>query len=167
MDNKITIKCPDGYILNQEDYAKGIISFIKESLPTSWEDFRKRFPIEKSERYIEYDSNIREINDINNERIDEDKNVFINQEEAGRFLTLIYLRRIWWEYHKSEENLPDEGEYWYIIYCKHTSEKEKRTILSLSYTLDSCGLFWFKSEEVGEKFLHYFKKELEQIKELL
>lgn len=166
MDNKITIKCPDGYILNQEDYAKGIISFVKEELPISWEDFCERFPIEESERYIDYDSSIRRINVNDDIRIGEDKNVFINQEEAEKFLTLIQLRRIWWEYHKFEKDFPDNKEYWYIGYCKHCSTKNQ-FILGVLYTLDSCGLFWFKSKEVGEKFLHYFEKELKQIKELL
>ena len=165
MDNKITIKCPDGYILNQEDYAKGIISFIKEKLPISWIDFCKRFPIKMSEKYISYNSEILNVDKPKRNDI-KDKNIFINQEEAEKFLTLIQLRRIWWEYHKSEKDFPDNKEYWYIGYCKHYSTKNQ-FVLGVLYTLDSCGLFWFKSKEVGEKFLHYFEKELKQIKELL
>ncbi len=157
MDNKITIKCPDGYILNQEDYAKGIISFIKEELPISWEDFCERFPIEESERYIDHDSYIREI--VADKRINEDKNVFINQEEAKKFLTLIQLRRIWQEYHKLDED-KTAGLYFYKIIPTQDD-------ISISYVIYKGGMFYFKTESFATMFLNNFKEQLEQIKELL
>lgn len=158
MDNRLTIKCPDGYILNQEDYAKGIISFIKEKFPTSWIDFCKRFPIKMSEKYISYDSEILNVDKPKRNDI-EDKNVFINQEEAEKFLTLIQLRRIWQEYHRLEED-KTAGLYLYKIIPTQDD-------ISISYVIYEGGMFYFKTESFATMFLNNFKEQLEQIKELL
>ena len=158
MDNKITIKCPDGYILNQEDYAKGIISFIKEELPISWIDFCKRFPIKMSEKYISYNSEIVNVDKPKRNDI-KDKNIFINQEEAEKFLTLIQLRRIWQEYHRLEED-KTAGLYFYKIIPTQDD-------ISISYVIYEGGMFYFKTESFATMFLNNFKEQLEQIKELL
>lgn len=162
MDNKIIIKCPDGYILNQEDYAKGIISFIKEELPISWEDFCERFPIKQLEVYIGcFDEILKVKRDATFcvRDTDKDKHTYINKKEAEKFLTLIQLRRIWQEYHRLEED-KTAGLYFYKIIPTQDD-------ISISYVIYEGGMFYFKTESFATMFLNNFKEQLEQIKELL
>ena len=155
------IVCPDGYILNQEDYAKGIISFIKIGLPTSWENFCEMYPIKQSEVYIGCFGDILKVNEtsIDINRNADDKHTYIDEEEAEKFLTLIQIRRIWQEYHRLEED-KTAGLYFYKIIPTQDD-------ISISYVIYEGGMFYFKTESFATMFLNNFKEQLEQIKELL
>lgn len=159
--SNITIKCPDGYILNQEDYAKGIISFIKIDLPTSWENFCEMYPIKQSEVYIGCFGDILKVNEtsIDINRNADDKHTYIDKEEAEKFLTLIQLRRIWQEYHRLEEDKTASLYFYKIIPTQDD--------ISISYVIYEGGMFYFKTESFATMFLNNFKEQLEQIKELL
>ena len=155
------IVCPDGYILNKEDYAKEIISFIKIDLPTSWENFCEMYPIKQSEVYIGCFGDILKVNEtsIDINRNADDKHTYIDEEEAEKFLTLIQLRRIWQEYHRLEED-KTAGLYFYKIIPTQDD-------ISISYVIYEGGMFYFKTESFATMFLNNFKEQLEQIKELL
>ena len=102
-DNCELIKDGDTYIVKEK----------KQTPPKSWEEFCKRYPIQKGEAYINLDGQVKEFYNTHKSPRD-NKNVCISKEEAQAFLALMQLRQLrkaWvgeWE--------PSRNVYYVILY---------------------------------------------------
>ena len=84
-DNCELIKDGDTYIVKEK----------KQKPPRSWEEFCERFPRTKDEYYIENNSTIEQVTNVNIPRGDRnDKNICTSKEEAEAFLALMQLRQL-------------------------------------------------------------------------
>ena len=84
-DNCELIKDGDTYIVKEK----------KQKPPRSWEEFCERFPRIKDEYYIESNSAIAQVTNVNAPRSGRnDKNICTSKEEVEAFLALMQLRQL-------------------------------------------------------------------------
>lgn len=149
-DNCELIKDGDTYIVKEK----------KQKPPRSWEEFCERFPRIKGEYYIESNSAIEQVTNVNRPRCDEnDKNICISREEAEAFLALMQLRQLRKAWVGGWEPLVGKETFGVI----HPLNNELRVATNLS-----CGRsLYFPTCEIAEDFLNCFRDLCETAKILL
>lgn len=164
MKQTIEIEVPDGYkaVYNTDTQRVEIVS---ATLPKTWEEFCKNYPISSDEHFIRENSTITEASYMAKKQIvfrgkNEDKNVLPNKETAEAFLALMQLIQLRDCYRQGWN--PD----W-------TKRNDKYCILHIN---DGVGIeirnytssvLSFQSAEIRDEFRKNFKDLIEKAKELI
>lgn len=157
--NEVKIQIPDNCELIK-DGDTYIVREKKQEPPKSWEEFCKRYPIQKGEAYINLESQVKEFGCSYTSPRDS-KCICTSQKEAEAFLALMQLRQLrkaWvgdWEPSRNVE-------YSAILVRKRTNKFE----ISYGYW-EYNYLMTFPSKKMAEDFLSCFKDLCETAKILL
>ena len=149
--NEVKIQIPDNCELIK-DGDTYIVREKKQTPPRSWEEFCERYPIDKSEYYIDSDGEILAIYPecVGDKR--EDKNYCNSKEEAEAFLALMQLRQLrkaWVGYW----NPTSETKLFAWIETSHHHYKTY-----VNYGTQECGrVLSFPTKEMAEDFLDCFR----------
>ena len=159
--NEVKIQIPDNCELIK-DGNMYIVKEKKQKPPRSWEEFCKRYPIQKGEAYIGADSTIGVVNYKCVRNVSVGKNWCTSKEEAEAFRALMQLRqlrKVWvgdWEQPNSNSLTAA------IVY----SVNKQKVIVDY-------GNYWalkvlsFPTKKMAEEFLECFKYLCETAKPLL
>jgi hypothetical protein len=163
-NKEMKIIAPDGCEIDKINIVDGaaIILFkkVNKKLPKSWEEFCYMFPKYGSIFYINDDSEIKEIKQVNEKRfVDEDKTTFSDRATAEAVLALcqlIQLRNIY-----NGDWVPKCNDYTQKKYVIFFNENELRAVET-----HSCEnrLLIFKSSELRDEFLRNFRPLIEKLK---
>ena len=154
---EIKITIPDNCELIKDGNTY-IVKEKKQEPPRSWKEFCKRYPIQKGEAYIDFDSIIHVTNCKCNRNVLTNQNWYVSKEEAEAFLALIQLRQLrkaWvgdWE--------PSGYDYCAIVY-------ELKDGLQIGFYEKLNKSLSFPTREMAADFLNCFKDLCEIAKPLL
>lgn len=134
----------------------------KRKLPKSWEEFCEMFPIKDGESYIHSTGEIEEyLYHRNIPRYIKDKNILPDRATSEAVLALfqlIHLRNCY-----NGDWVPDwtddEEE-------KYTIEFRRATTMVDRHEIYSTSPLYFKSKELRDEFLRYFRQLIEKLKPL-
>ena len=92
---EVKIQIPDNCELIKNGNTYIVKERKKQQPPRSWEEFCERFPRINSEYYIESNSTIEQVTNVDVPRSDRnDKNICTSKEEAEALLALMQLRQL-------------------------------------------------------------------------
>lgn len=155
--NEVKIQIPDNCELIK-DGDTYIVREKKQTLPRSWEEFCKKYPIKQGEAYIDSNSEIDVTNYKYSRNVSCSKNWCTSKEEAKAFLALMQLRQLrkaWvgdWE--------PSGYNYYAIVYeLKYGPQIGFYEKLNKSLS--------FPTREMAGDFLNCFRDLCETAKPLL
>ena len=158
--NEVKIQLPDSCKLIKDGNTY-IVKEKKQEPPRSWEEFCKRFPLKKSEAYIDFDSTIDVTNCKCSRDVSTSKNWCTSIEEAEAFLALMQLRQLrkaWVGDWKQFKGNSCAGIFYSVSDDKVTVSYDRFwTNITLS----------FPTEEMAEDFLNCFRDLCETAKILL
>ena len=155
--NEVKIQIPDNCELIK-DGDTYIVREKKQEPPKSWEEFCKRYPIQKGEAYINLESQVKEFG-CNYTSPRDSKCICTSQKEAEAFLTLMQLRQLrkaWVGDWKSTEK---------ETACGIISKKDGSIETGFYESVQRNMLF--PTREMAEDFLSCFKDLCETAKILL
>lgn len=154
----IVIDIPDGMCIDESNSTFERIVFKKKhTYPKSWEEFCANNKTINEEYFINVDSSIVAMCNINyRDRRDcnKDRNVCKTKEEAEAFLALIQLKRLWHEY---VDNYSEKVKDCYCIVFVRGKNGNDFSILNIGSSIYDIDLFKFPSKELAEEFLNNFK----------
>lgn len=160
-ETKIT--APEGCEIEKVELIDGVavVTFREKErkLPKSWEEFCEMFPIKKSECYISASSKTVEI-PTPRDRIDADNNLLPNRATAEAVLALCQLIQLRNAY--NGDWVPD----WENDDRKYVIEFSDGKIYTDYVVVLASTPLYFKSEELRDEFLKYFRPLIEKLKPL-
>lgn len=169
MGKERKITAPEGYEIEKVELIDGaaVVTFREKErkLPKSWEEFCEMFPIKAGECYIEVSSAITEYKLTREQRTAQrraktDPNVLPDRATAEAVLALcqlILLRDCY-----NGDWVPDWGSGVENKYCIDFAYGDICTCINCVSPL----LLYFKTEELRDEFLKYFRPLIEKLKPL-
>lgn len=159
-ETKIT--APDGCEIEKVEIIDGVavVTFREKErkLPKSWEEFCKMYPIKAGECYMSATSNINEIRTVGIRSSTTDRYILPDRATAEAVLALCQLVQLRNCY--NGDWVPDwtsVDRKWMIVFSKNTIETTTCTYIAASE-------LYFKSEELRDEFLRYFRPLIEKLK---
>ena len=155
----IEIEVPDGKKAVWKD-GKVVFEDIEPQLPNTWEEFCKSYPVNNSECYIDWLSNIQHISiPIGVRSIYSDKNKLPNKKTAEAHLAYMQLHQLRNCYRQGWE--PTDDKVSYAIVRKAGGRLEIDNLMFSSRFLS------FQTKEIAEKFLHNFRDYIKRAGDLI
>ena len=160
MKQTIKIEIPAGKKAVWED---GTLKFIDvlSSLPKTWEEFCKVHPIQSTEKFITFTSNIStpiRQGSLRSEHCE--KHYLPNQEAAEAHLALMQLHQLRDYYRQGwTPNWSDNNSKWGIF--------NRRNEIRVQPIVNRAGFLSFQTAEIAEEFLNNFHDLIEQAGDLI
>lgn len=155
-EKELKIDIPEGYEIDKENSTFERIVFKKKhTYPKSWEEFCANNKTINEEYFINVDSSIVAMCNINyRDRRDcnKDRNICKTKEEVEAFLALMQLKRLWHEY---VDNYSEKVDNYY--YIDRFSSIESCDFKVSEVCSRRKYLFKFPSRELALEFLNNFK----------
>ena len=154
---KQTIEIPEGFELKKISDTEYQIVKKKEKLPNTWEEFCEKYPLKNYECFINNNSNITAVVNLDDRSSCLDKNVLPNKQyaEAVRALCqLIQLRDCYRQGWKPDWN---NTETKYSIGPDRNTLPITHQIIAIPFT------FSFQTAELRDKFFNNFKELLDTV----
>lgn len=147
MKQTIEIEIPEGKKAVWKD-NKVIFEDIKPELPKSWEEFCEKYPAEKKEYYIDFDSSVG--TNKGNRNVLSERNLLPTKEAAEAYLALMQLHQLRDCYRQGwEPDWTNGGDNkWCII--------NQSGLRVCNFTLISFFLA-FPTMKIADEFLHNFE----------
>lgn len=164
MEKERVINAPEGCEIEKMEIIDGaaVVTFRekKRKLPKSWEEFCEMFPIKEGESYIDEISVVIERDDNLNRLSDCDKSCLPDRATAEAVLSLCQLIQLRDCYNGDwVPDWEDSEKKWVILFSKKSIEKTTCTYVAASE-------LYFKSEELCDEFLKYFRPLIKKLKPL-
>lgn len=162
MEKEIKIIPPDGYEVDKENSTFECIKFkpIKNTLPTTWEEFCNTHPIKKEEMYIGSGSSLSKSVSTKRDSM-LDRNILPSQKYAEAIRALCQLIQLRDCYNDDwEPDWKNSKSYKYTIYSKCGN-------IAVGLNDVVSKVLTFKTKEVRDTFLENFKDLIEIAKPLL
>ena len=155
----IEIEVPDGKKAVWKD-GKVVFEDIEPQLPNTWEEFCKSYPVNNSECYIDWLSNIQHISiPIGVRSIYSDKNKLPNKKTAEAHLAYMQLHQLRNCYRQGWE--PTDDKVSFAIVRKAGGRLDIDNLMFTSRFLS------FQTKEIAEKFLHNFRDYIKRAGDLI
>ena len=155
----IEIEVPDGKKAVWKD-GKVVFEDIEPQLPNTWEEFCKSYPVNNSECYIDWLSNIQHISiPIGVRSIYSDKNKLPNKKTAEAHLAYMQLHQLRNCYRQGWEPEVDKVSFAII--------RSVDGRLDVDRFMYSSRFLSFQSKEIAEKFLHNFRDYIQRAGDLI
>ena len=155
----IEIEVPDGKKAVWKD-GRLVFEDIEPQLPNTWEEFCKSYPVNNSECYIDWLSNIQHISiPIGVRSIYSDKNKLPNKKTAEAHLAYMQLHQLRNCYRQGWEPM-DDKEIFAIV-------RKASGRLGIDNLMYSSRFLSFQSKEIAEKFLHNFRDYIKRADDLI
>lgn len=167
MEKERKITAPEGCEIEKVEIVNGeaVVTFKEKEreLPKSWEEFCKMFPVTEKEYYVTSASEV--VNSLKRERTNTrshiiDANNLPDHATAEAILALCQLIQLRNAY--NGDWVPEWKDYRQdkhaIVFCEGK-------IFSDTVAKDST-ILYFKSDDLRDEFLHYFRDLIERIKPL-
>lgn len=164
MEKETKITAPNGCEIEKVEIVDGVavVTFKekKRKLPKNWVDFCCMFPIKEGEVYIGNGSEIKKIGRIGERLVIEDRNLLPDIETAEAVLALCQLIQLRDCYNGGwVPDWDDDDSIKYVL------DFLKGCVSATEYYIASSPLY-FKSEELRDEFLKYFRPLIEKLKPL-
>lgn len=160
MKLEIPADCEVDKIETQDGHI--VVTFRKKErkLPKSWAEFCKNYPIQAGESYIIENGCIGWFNNKAERDAKNDKSMLPDRATAEAVLALIQLIQLRNCYNGDwVPDLTSIDTKWMIVFSKNTIETTICTYITASE-------LYFKSEELRDEFLRYFRDLIEKLKPL-
>ena len=155
----IEIEVPDGKKAVWKD-GRVVFEDIEPELPNTWEEFCKSYPVNNSECYIDWLSNIQHISiPIGVRSIYSDKNKLPNKKTAEAHLAYMQLHQLRNCYRQGWEPEVDKVSFAII--------RSVDGRLDVDRFMYSSRFLSFQSKEIAEKFLHNFRDYIKRADDLI
>ena len=155
----IEIEVPDGKKAVWKD-GKVVFEDIEPQLPNTWEEFCKSYPVNNSECYIDWLSNIEHISiPIGVRSIYSDKNKLPNKKAAEAHLAYMQLHQSRNCYRQEWEPTDDKAVFAIV--------RRADGRLGIDNLMFSSRFLSFQTKEIAEKFLHNFREYIKRAGDLI
>lgn len=166
MEKERKITAPKGCEIEKVELVDGVavVTFQEKErkLPKSWEEFCEMFPVEPREFFINDFSKVSDRTKVGDYRHkDEDKNMLPDRATAEAVLALCQLIQLRNCY--NGDWVPDRKDYMQKKYVILFDENE---LLSVDTNSCESRLLTFKTKELRDEFLRYFRPLIEKLKPL-